>query len=348
MHSFPMFIHTTGRRVVIAGGGEQAAQKARLILKTDAQIVLAAPELDDELVALVADNRAIWHSDEITPDVFDGAVIGFIATGSPARNAVLHAMAKSVRCPVNVVDHPALCDLTTPSIVDRDPVVVAIGTGGTAPVLARQIKTKIEESLPVNLGGLAALAGRLRASASAGVAWPQRVAFWAWVFSGAPRALWIRGAEREAAALIKTAIKAGRAPTDESLGLISQICVGAGAKDLLTLRAVQRMQTADVIYYDDQVGLEVLELARRDAKRIPVGKSVGTRAWPQGQIDALIVADAARGLNVVSLQFASQDIGGVEPELACKARAKGVLFEAVPSVITSEPSMPRTRGRAVR
>lgn len=130
MKSFPMFIRTTGRRVVIAGGGEQAAQKARLMLKTDAQIVLAAPDLEDELAALVAEGRAQHYTGPISAALFEGAAMTFIATGCRATDASLQALARAARCPVNVVDQPDLCDITTPSLVDRDPVVVAIGTEG--------------------------------------------------------------------------------------------------------------------------------------------------------------------------------------------------------------------------
>jgi len=151
MKSFPMFIRTSGRRVVIIGGGEQAAQKSRLILKTDAQIVLAAPDLDEELAALVEEGRAEQYTGPITPALFDGAAMAFVGSGCPGIDAAIHALAVG-HCPVNVVDQPTLCDITTPSLVDRDPVVVAIGTEGTAPVLARQIKTKVEEMLAPNRG----------------------------------------------------------------------------------------------------------------------------------------------------------------------------------------------------
>ena len=162
MKSFPMFFRTTGRRIAIVGGGESAAQKARLILKTDAQLVIAAPDLDDELRGLVEVGRVQHHAGAIDGILFDGAAMAFIATGCPAFDASAAAIARAMRCPVNVVDRPELCDLTTPAIVDRDPIVVAIGSEGTAPVLTRTIKTQVEALLPQNLGGLAALAGRLR------------------------------------------------------------------------------------------------------------------------------------------------------------------------------------------
>ncbi|MEL6211650.1 MAG: NAD(P)-dependent oxidoreductase, partial [Pseudomonadota bacterium] len=236
-----MFIKTTGRRIVVVGGGEQAAQKARLILKTDAEIVLAAPTLDDELSALVATGRAAHHAGPITAELFQDTAMVFIGSGCPGVDAALHAVAKAAGAAVNVVDQPDLCDLTTPALVDRDPVVVAIGTEGTAPVLARQIKTKLEQDLEQNLGGLAAMAGRLRSAVAARVPRDQRRPLWAWVFGGALRQMWARGHESAAADALKSAIAAGGAPHEEGVGAISLVGAGPGARDLLTLRAVQRL-----------------------------------------------------------------------------------------------------------
>lgn len=332
MRSFPMFIRTTDRTVVIAGGGEQAAQKARLILKTDARIVLAAPRLDPELAALVAEGRARQHAGAITPALFDGAAMAFVATGCPGIDASLHALAQAARCPVNVVDQPALCDITTPSLVDRDPVVVAIGTEGTAPVLARQIKTRIEESLAPNLGGLAAFAGRMRGSVAARVPRAHRRGFWRWVFAGAPREVWTRGGERDAARMIKAAITQGAAPDTARPGSIALVGAGPGARDLLTLRAVARLQEADVIFYDRLVDDDVLELARRDAERVFVGKVVGAHAWPQDRINALIVAEALKGRTVVRLKSGDPGIFGRATEELEAARAAGIRVDIVPGV----------------
>lgn len=332
MKSFPMFIRTTGRRVVIAGGGEQAAQKLRLILKTDAQIEIAAMSLDPELQGVVKQGRAHWHQGAVTPAFFEGAALGFIATGCPGLDASLHALAQAAGCPVNVVDQPRLCDLTTPSIVDRDPVVVAIGSEGTAPVLARQIKTKVEELLPPTLGGLAAAAGRLRVAVAQQVARSQRRAFWRWVFADAPRAAWVRGAERDAIETIKQAITEGGAPETPGDGSICLIGAGPGARDLLTLRAVARLQEADVIFYDRLVDPEVLELARRDAERVYVGKVVGASAWPQDRINDLIVAEALKGKRVVRLKSGDPGIFGRAGEEIAAARAQGLSVEIVPGV----------------
>lgn len=332
MKSFPMFIRTSGRRVVIVGDGEQAAQKARLILKTDARIVIAATHPEPELWDLILNDRAQHHQGAITPALFKGAAMGFIASGCPGIDASIHAIAQEAGCPVNVVDQPDLCDLTTPSLVDRDPVVVAIGTEGTAPVLARQIKTKVEELLSPNLGGLAALAGRLRGSVAQNVAREKRREFWRWVFAESPRKAWTRGAERDAATEIKNAIMAGSAPSAPQEGSISLIGAGPGAKDLLTLRAVARLQEADVIFYDRLIDAEVLELARRDAERVFVGKVVGACAWPQERINALIVEEARKGRNVVRLKSGDPGIFGRAGEEIAAAKAAGVAVEIVPGV----------------
>lgn len=332
MKSFPMFIKTTGRRVVIAGGGEQAAQKARLILKTDARIVLAAPEIEDELAAMVRSGKATWHKDPIDAALFEGAAMAFVATGCPGSDAALHALANAARCPVNVVDQPELCDLTTPSLVDRDPVVVAIGTEGTAPVLARQIKTGVEQMLAPNLGGLAAFAGRLRGAVAARVPHEHRRAFWRWVFAEAPRNAWTRGAESHAIGLVKQALHARGAPDTAGTGSIALVGAGPGARDLLTLRAVQRLQEADVIYYDRLVDPEALELARRDAERVFVGKVVGAHAWPQDRINDVIIAAARQGKRVVRLKSGDPSVFARAGEEIAASEAANIPIEVVPGI----------------
>ncbi|MDA7423974.1 siroheme synthase CysG [Thalassococcus lentus] len=331
MKSFPMFLRTTGRCVVIVGGGEQAAQKTRLLLKTDAELVLIAPELESELQDIVASGRAS-HRTDLSVELFETAAMAFVGTGCPGLDAAVHGLAKAARCPVNVVDQPDLCDMTTPAIVDRDPIVVAIGSEGTSPVLTRDIKTRLEQMLPQNLGGLAALAGGLRRSVEQSVPRAKRRAFWAWVFKGSPRAIWSQGKEREAARAIKRAIAAAGAPHGSDKGQISLVGAGPGAKDLLTLRAVERLQEADVIFYDRLVDQEILELARRDAERVFVGKHVGANAWPQDKINRVIVAEALKGRRVVRLKSGDPGIFGRATEELDAARDAGISTEMVPGV----------------
>ena len=346
MKAFPMFIRTSGRRVVIAGGGEQAAQKMRLVLKTDAEIVLAAAMLDDELRGVVAQGNATHHPGRITPETFKGSALTFVATGCAGADAALHALAKDGGAVVNVVDRPELCDATTPSIVDRDPVVVAIGTEGTAPVLGRALKTRIEMMLPPRVGGLATLAGRLRGAVADRLPQKTRRAFWEWVFNDAPAALHRSGREAEAAEMIKTAIADCVLPDDAGKGHIALVGAGPGARDLLTLRAVERLQKADVIYYDRLVDPDVLELARRDAERVFVGKEVGASSWPQHKICALIVAEARKGRRVVRLKSGDPSIFGRATEEMEAAATADIPVEIVPG-ITAASAAAATLGRSL-
>ncbi|MBF9034287.1 uroporphyrinogen-III C-methyltransferase [Rhodobacterales bacterium HKCCE2091] len=332
MKTFPMFLRMEDREVVIAGGGEQAAQKARLVARTEARIRILAPKLEPELAGMVRAGRAVQDAGPVGPGSFAGAALVFVATGCPALDTALHAMAREAGALVNVVDRPDLCEAVTPSIVDRDPVVVAIGTEGTAPVLGRWLRARIETLLEPNLGRLAALSGTLRNAVADRVPQPRRRAFWEWVFAGAPRQAHVRGAEEEAARAIKAAIAAGGAPDGGGAGHIALVGAGPGARDLLTLRAVQRLQEADVIFYDRLVDPGALELARRDAERVFVGKAVGACAWPQDRINALIVAEARKGRRVVRLKSGDPGIfGRVEEELSA-ARAAGLAVEIVPGV----------------
>ena len=331
MKTFPMFLQMAGRRVVIIGGGEQAAQKTRLILKTEAIVEIWAPTLDPELSGLAVEGRITHHAGPITPDTFAVTALVFIASGCPGIDMALHALAKAGGATVNVVDQPQLCDAITPSIVDRDPVVVAIGTEGSAPVLARQIKTKLEEALEPRLGDLAALAGRMRGAAAARLGPRARRDLWRWVFNDSPRQLFTGGAEREAAKLIKTAIETGEFGATKG-GSVSLVGAGPGAKDLITLRGVQRLQEADVIYYDRLLDPEILELARRDAERIYVGKAPGCHSWPQEKITQTLVAAAKRGKRVVRLKCGDPGVFGRSTEETDALKAGNIPFEIVPGV----------------
>ncbi|MFQ1700388.1 SAM-dependent methyltransferase [Loktanella agnita] len=326
MKSFPMFIKMSGRRVVIIGGGEQAAQKARLMLKTEASIIIAAPALDDELGALVATGRATHHTGAITPTLFQDSALVLVGSGCPAIDRCAHDLAKRAGAVVNVVDQPVLCDVTTPSIVDRDPVVIAIGTEGTAPVLARALKTEIEQMLDPRLGSFAALAGRLRDVVAHKIAREDRRAFWRWVFKDAPWLAFKRGAEREAAALIKSALDTG---TQDCGAIISLVGAGPGDRDLLTLRAVERLQEADVIFYDHDVNPDTLELARRDAERICLGAGANPAPF---SLDRLLIAQARQGRRVVHLSAPDPRLCQSAKTTLAAAHAADVATEVIPGI----------------
>ncbi len=331
MKTFPMFLQMVDRRVVIVGGGEQAAQKCRLILKTQARVVVLADELEAELKALADQGRIEWLNIPITPDCFEAAGLTFVATGCPGLDAAIHDLAKRAGALVNVVDQPDLCDAITPSIVDRDPVVVAIGTEGTAPVLGRQIKTQIEQMLEPRLGELAALAGRLRDLAAFRLAPRKRRDLWKWVFSGPIRQKFKNGQEAHAAKDLKKAIETGDF-TAAAPAQVSLVGAGPGSSDLITLRGVQRLQEADIIFYDRLVDPAVLELARRDAERVYVGKVPGAHAWPQEKINQVLVSAAKRGLRVVRLKGGDPCIFARGAEEVAALTEAGMAYEIVPGV----------------
>lgn len=331
MRYFPMFIKLAGRRAVVVGSGEEAARKTRLLLKTEAEIVVAAPALDPEFASEAASGRIRRAPAALSADTFADAALVFVATGCAGADAASAALAKAAGALVNVVDRPDLCDAVTPAIVDRDPVVVAIGTEGAAPVLARQIKSRVEAMLEPRLGDLAALAGRLRhAVRRFGPA--ERRALWRWAFSGPPRDAFRAGRERDAAAMIKDRILAGDVEGGADRGFVSFVGAGPGAADLITLRGAQRLQEADVIFYDRLINPEILELARRDAERVFVGKTPGMPTWPQDRINRLMAAAALQGKRVVRLKSGDPGIFGRLGEEIGALDAAGVAWEISPGV----------------
>ncbi|MGF1500542.1 MAG: NAD(P)-dependent oxidoreductase [Paracoccaceae bacterium] len=265
MKSFPVFLGLAGARVVIVGGSEEAAQKFRLFARTEAAIDIVAPVLCDELRRAVMAGRARQVPRVVSVDAFLGARLAIVCTGCAGADGAAAALARAVGVLVNVVDRPDLCDVTTPALVDRDPVVVAIGTEGTAPVLSRQIKSRVEAMLEPDLGAFAAFAGRLREQVAYRVAPARRRAFWDWAFDG-PRRLFTSGARAEAEARIDAALSAGAAP-GENGGRVTLVAAERGGADLIPLRAVQRLQSADLLIHDPDAPWSLLELARRDAER---------------------------------------------------------------------------------
>jgi len=346
MKTFPLFIKTSGRLVVVYGGDEQAAQKVRLMRKTDARIRVVAPSLTRELAELATAKKIDHQADIAQPAHAAGAAIAFATLACPGANAAVVATLRAQGALVNAVDAPDLCDAYIPSIVDRDPVVVAIGTEGTAPVLAGQIRTRIESMLESGLGELAGFAGVMRKSVARRIEPHKRRAFWRWVFQAEPRTLFANGDRDAGQEAITRAVDAGGAPDGDSGGFVSLVGAGPGSRDLITLRGVERLQNADVIFYDRLVDERVLELARRDAERICVGKAPGAHAWPQDRINGVIAAEARKGRRVVRLKCGDPGIfGRVAEEIEALNRA-GVRWEIVPGV-TSASAAAATLGRSL-
>ncbi|MEM7744352.1 MAG: NAD(P)-dependent oxidoreductase [Pseudomonadota bacterium] len=272
MRHFPLFLNVEDAQVLIIGGNEGAAQKFRLLSRSSARIGIMAEALVPELRDAVADGLAHHIPASLNTEALAGTRIVVICTGCAALDASAADLARRAGALVNVVDRPALSDAIMPAIVDRDPVVVAIGTEGTAPVLARQIKTRLEAMLEPSLGRFAAGLGALRPQIAHRITPRDRRAFWEWLVSG-PRQRFAGGAEVEALAEIEGALIEGYPRSTTPVSVIP-----TADADMMTLRAVQRLQSADLILHEPGTSADVLDLARRDAERERI-EPTGPARW---------------------------------------------------------------------
>ncbi|NNE24769.1 MAG: hypothetical protein HKN11_19395 [Rhizobiales bacterium] len=274
MRYFPIFIDLDpGNTVLVYGGSEDAARKVRLLLKTGAAISIVATSLNDELSKLVRDARLTWIAAGFRPEQLSGRPRAVFAACGDDTNALVSRAAQNHNIPVNVVDRADLSTFIIPAIVDRDPLVVAIGTEGAGPVLAQGVRSRIEAMLPAAVGGLLARAAVLRQTVANIIpAGPARRAFWDRYFFGAPRDAFLAGDEPGFA----DAVERQLASPDETTaaGRISLLDV-CEDPELLTLKAHRLLLEADIIVHDRSVAPGVLEFARRDARR----QSVDTSIW---------------------------------------------------------------------
>jgi uroporphyrin-III C-methyltransferase / precorrin-2 dehydrogenase / sirohydrochlorin ferrochelatase len=337
MRYFPIFIDLERQKVVVVGGGETAAQKVRLLLKTDAKITVIASALTAELQGFVNNNRISAIRRHFIPSDLKLARLIYSASGDQTIDHAVSDEAQKLNIPVNVVDDQAACSFITPAIVDRSPVVVAVSTEGTAPVLAAQIKSKIDALLPANFGALARFAAGLRPVVAARIKnTSARRTLWQRIFKSRARNLVLQGHHA-------TAWQIATKEIDQSLegmsaiGRVSLIGVGSGDPDLLTLKAHARLQEADVIVLDGLVNPEILEFARRDARRLYVGKTPGQASIKQSQINKVMAREALEGLLIVRLQ-GGDDLHFSRQIEALKPLAHlGIETEIVPGVSLKTP-----------
>ncbi|MBI5114293.1 MAG: uroporphyrinogen-III C-methyltransferase [Rhodovulum sp.] len=332
---FPVSYDVAGRTVLVVGDGEQALQKLRLLVRTQARLVLCSDAPDAALNRFAGENAITLAAGEPTAALLGDAVLMVVATGDAARDTRLAALARAARVPVNVVDRPHLCDFATPALVDRAPVSIAIATDGAAPVLAQLVRARIEALLPPGFGRLAALAESLRATVLERL--PDGAArrrFWSAVFGGRAAAAALAG-EDARARVIALKMLAGDAERETPSGKVFLVGAGPGAEDLLTLRAHRLLIEADVIVHDALVPDAVVAMGRRDATRIAVGKRKGHHSVPQAEIDALLVRLAREGRRVVRLKAGDPMVFGRAGEEIAALRAAGIDHEIVPGITAS-------------
>ncbi len=330
MRYYPAFLDLSNRPVLLVGGGEAAARKLRLLLKAGARVTVVARRANREIAELTEAGSVVLHRRGFRPADLDGQALVIGATGE--ADAAVSRAAQDRGVAVNIVDRPELSTFITPAIVDRDPVVVGISTGGSAPVLASRLRAAIETLLPARLGRLAQLAESFRSAVAALVPdGRSRRAFWNAVFDGPVARAILAGDERTARETMFSLInRRGTQAAPE--GSVAIVGAGPGDPDLLTLKAAAALQDADVVIYDRLVGPEVLDRARRDAERIHVGKAKGDHTADQDQINALLLAQARAGKRVVRLKGGDPFVFGRGGEEAAFLRRHGIAVELVPGI----------------
>ena len=331
LSTFPAFVKVAGKIVIIVGNGDEALAKARLVSQTDAIIRILADEPRTALMEFAAAHGIEIRASAAAYDMEDATLI-FAASGNAGTDTLVSATARKLGIPVNVVDRPEDCDFFTPAIVNRAPVSVAIGTEGACPVFSQMIRSKIDTSLPPELGRTAELAKSYRHAVETLVEkGASRRRYWRAFFEGEPAREVAKGdissARRQATKLLRSREKA--------VGHVSLVGAGPGAEDLLTLRAHRLLMEADAIVYDALVPEAVVAMGRRDAERYPVGKRKGCHSKSQNEINQLIVSLGREGKRVVRLKSGDPLIFGRAGEELTALRNAGISHEVVPGVTSA-------------
>ena len=332
MQFFPVFLNIRQRRCVVVGGGEVAARKIDLLRRAGAAVLVIAPELCSQLQDALETGTIGHEARDFSAEDIRNAALVIAATDSESVNRAVSETAQQANIPVNVVDQPELCSFIVPSIVDRSPLVAAISTGGAAPVLARFLRARLESLIPAAYGKLAELAERFRGPAKARLGTiDQRRRFWERVLQGPVAELMLAGDEHKAAELLAQELdQESNAPS--ITGEVYLVGAGPGDPDLLTFRALRLMQQAEIVLYDRLVAKEILDMTRRDAEKIYVGKRKSQHTMRQEQINRLLVDYALQGKRVLRLKGGDPFIFGRGGEEIDTLAEHGISFQVVPGI----------------
>lgn len=332
MDFLPLFFDLKDKDVLIVGGGEVALRKATLLAKAQGKITVVAHQIRDDLKALVEKSGGQCVFGDYAPEQLTGKLFVIAATDNLDVNKTVSVDAKAIGLPVNVVDQPSLCTFIFPAIVDRSPIVAAISSGGSSPVLARLLRAKLETLLPATYGQLAALAEKYREKVKARFTHiNDRRGFWEKILQGPVAELMFAGKGAEAEESLQTELENDRVLPKER-GEVYLVGAGPGDPDLLTFKALRLMQQADVVLYDRLVSEPILDMCRRDADRIYVGKARSDHAVPQGEINQLLVKLAKEGRRVLRLKGGDPFIFGRGGEEIEELAESGVPFQVVPGI----------------
>ncbi len=334
MDLLPLFMAVKDRPVLVVGGGKAAARKAELASRAGAAVTVLAPEISGDMATLIAERKLSHVTHEVTREDLDGCVLAYGASDDEALNEKVHALAEACGVPVNIVDRPELCQFIMPAILDRDGVVVAVSSGGDAPLLTRMMKARFETLVPAAYGRLARFAGRWRDRVGKAIRdGDRRRRFWEEAFEGTVAELVFAGRDSEAEHAMQAQLEAAAKGTEgPPRGEVWLVGAGPGDPDLLTFRALRLMQQAEVVLYDRLIGDGIMNLVRRDAERIYVGKSPKNHTMAQEDISALLVRLASEGKRVLRLKGGDPFIFGRGGEEIEALAARGIPFQVVPGV----------------
>ena len=309
-----------------------AERKIDLLIRAGAKVTVVAPEIGSKVEALLNQQKLHWIEDRFEPAHLSRALIAIAATDNEDVNRSVSEAARQQNLPVNVVDQPDLCTFTVPSIVDRSPVIIAIGTGGASPVLARMLKARLETLIPAAYGRLAGIAREFRDQVKAALgSVDSRRGFWEKVFQGQVAELVFAGKENQARAELRAMIQATEDAEFEK-GEVYLVGAGPGDPDLLTFRALRLMQRADVVLYDRLVAPAIVDLVRRDADRIFVGKEKSNHVVPQPEINELLLSLAQEGKRVLRLKGGDPFIFGRGGEEIEDLVRHNIPFQVIPGI----------------
>ena len=332
MQYLPVFMKVASRPCLVVGGGAVAARKVALLNKAGANVSVVSPALCDELLKLAQADGFEYIQRDFEDTDLAGKTLVIAATDDKAVNQRVSELAQAQNIPVNVVDNQPLCSFIVPSIVDRSPVQIAISTGGASPVLARLIRTRLEGLLPAAYGKLGALVEGFRDKVK--VAFPtveKRRVFWEHILEGTVAEMVFSGHEKEARKMLQSAIESA-AEIPDVPGEVFLVGAGPGDPDLLTFRALRLMQQADVVVYDRLVSPAIMDLVRRDAEIVYVGKERDKHTMRQENINQLLVRLAKEGKRVLRLKGGDPFIFGRGGEEIEELAAEGIAFQIVPGI----------------
>lgn len=330
MDHLPIFCQLRGRACLLVGGGDVAERKARLLLEAGALVTVNALHFAPQFQAWAEQGMLTLHQGPFSPALLDQSWLAIAATDDDRVNEQVSEACESRRIFCNVVDTPRQASFIMPSIIDRSPLMIAVSSGGTSPVLARLLREKLEAILPLHLGKIAGYAGTLRGRVKEKFAtMGERRRFWEKFFTNDRLAQFLANEDRRA---IDQETESLFSASLDHRGEVVLVGAGPGDAGLLTLKGLQQIQQADVVVYDRLVSDDIMNLVRRDADRVFVGKRAGFHCVPQEEINQILLREAQKGKRVVRLKGGDPFIfgrGGEELETLCDA---GIPFSVVPGI----------------